>query len=157
MDLALQIFPFRRPTFRGSTYLVMPLFVSLLMWHPIAASAAAPTCVVKLMFTSNEKADSATDAFVKQILTEQGSKIIKDWPLTFLRRSDYDVKIVMTHTVVPNYGFPADLLGMQLFIADSSGNILINAYIDRANLEDNLRALIPACNTSPPSGSETRR
>lgn len=129
----------------------MRLFAALLIWHPIAASAASPTCVVKLMFTSNEKADSATDAYVKQILVGQGYQVIEDWPLTLLRRSDYDVKLVMTHTMVPNYGFPADLMGMQLYIADASGKILINDYIDRANLEIDLQAAIPACSASPPS------
>jgi hypothetical protein len=38
--------------------------------------------------------------------------------------------------------------------ADDSGNVLVNNYIDRANLEASLRAFIPACNASPPSDSE---
>jgi len=63
--------------------------------------------------------------------------------------SDYDVKIVMSHTLVPNYGFPVSLMGMQLFISDSSGNILVDSYIDRANLEGDLRASVPVCNTLP--------
>jgi hypothetical protein len=60
------------------------------------------------------------------------------------------MKIIITHTDVPNYGFPVSLTGMQLFIADRSGSVLVNSYIDRANLEANLRAFIPACNVSPP-------
>jgi hypothetical protein len=134
-----------------SHHRVMALFMSLLVWNPIAVSAAAPTCVVKLKFSSDDKSDSATNAYVKQILTRQGYKIIDDWLFTIWIPRDYDVKIIITHTVVPNYGAPVSLMGMQLFIADSSGNILVDSYIDRANLEDNLRILIPACNTSPPS------
>jgi hypothetical protein len=42
-------------------------------------------------------------------------------------------------------------MGMQLFIADGSGTVLVNNYIDRANLEASLRAFIPACNAKPPS------
>ena len=129
----------------------MALFMCLLIGNPIAASAAAPTCVVKLKFSSDDKSDSATNAYVKQILTRQGYKIIDDWLFTIWSPSDYDVTIIITHTVVPNYGIPVSLMGMQLFIADSSGNILVNSYIDRANLEDDLQASIPACNTSPPS------
>jgi hypothetical protein len=151
MDRTLQISPLRPSTIGVSMYSVMRLFVFLLIWNPIAASAAVPTCVVKLLFTSDEKIDSATDAYVKQVLTGQGYKVIDDSLLTILRRSDYVVKIVMTHTEVPNFGFPVDLMGMQLFIADSSGKILVNSYIDRANLEGDLQASIPACGTSPPS------
>ena len=151
MDRSLQIYPVRASTFKGTIYSVMPLFISLLIWSAIAASAAAPTCVVKLEFSSNEKADSGTDAYVKQVLTGQGYKVIDDWLFTIWSPSDYDVKIVITHITVPNYGFPADLMGIQLYIADSSGKILVNTYIDRANLEDDLRTSIPACNASPPS------
>jgi hypothetical protein len=124
--------------------------MSLLIWNSIAASAAAPTCVVKLKFSSDDKSDTATNAFVEQVLTRQGYKIIDDWLFTILSASDYDVKIIITHTEVPNYGFPVSLMGMQLFIADGSGNVLIDSYIDRANLEDDLRASIPTCNTAPP-------
>jgi hypothetical protein len=130
----------------------MALFMSLLIWNPIAASAAAaPTCVVKLKFSSDDESDSATNAYAKQILTGQGYTIIDDWLFTIWSSSDYDVRIIITHTVVPNFGIPVSLMGMQLFIADSSGNVLVNSYIDRANLEDDLRASIPACNASPPS------
>jgi hypothetical protein len=124
------------------------LSASLLIWNPAAASAAAPICVVKLKVSSNEDSDSGTKAFVTQILTGQGYKIIDDWLFTMWRASDYDVKIVMTYTVTPNYGFPVTLMTMQLFIADSSGKVLVEDYIDRANLEDDLRNTIPACNNS---------
>jgi hypothetical protein len=134
-----------------SIYSVVPLFMSLLIGNPIAASAAAASCVVKLKFSSEDKSDSGTNAFVKQVLTGQGYKVIDDSLLTTWRASDYDVKIAITHTVVPNYGFPVDLMGMQLFIADSSGKVLVSGNIDRANLEDTLRASIPACGASSPS------
>jgi hypothetical protein len=124
------------------------LSASLLIWNPAAASAAAPICVVKLKVSSNEDSDGGTKAFVTQILTGQGYKIIDDWLFTMWRASDYDVKIVMTYTVTPNYGFPVTLMTMQLFIADSSGKVLVEDYIDRANLEDDLRNTIPACNNS---------
>jgi hypothetical protein len=149
VDRSLQISPLRPSTFRGSIYSVMPLFMSLLIWNPIAASAAGPICVVKLKFSSDDKSDSGTKAFVKQVLTGQGYKIIDDWLFTIWSASDYYVKIIITHTVVPNYGFPVSLMGMQLFIADSSGKVLVNSDIDRANLEDDLRASVAACNTSP--------
>jgi len=60
------IFALRPSTFRGSVYSVLPLFMSFLIWNPIAASAAVPTCVVKLKFSSDDKSDSATNAFVKK-------------------------------------------------------------------------------------------
>ena len=60
---------------------VTPLFVSLLIWDPFAASAATPTCVAKLAFSSDDKSDSGTNAFVKQVLTGLGYKIIDDWLL----------------------------------------------------------------------------
>jgi hypothetical protein len=123
--------------------------MSFLIWNPIAASAAVPTCVVKLKFSSDDKSDSATNAFVKQVLIGEGYKIIDDWLFTMWSASDYDVKIIMSHTMVPNYGFPVSLMGMQLFISDSSGNILVDSYIDRANLEGDLRASVPVCNTLP--------
>jgi hypothetical protein len=107
--------------------------------------------VVKLKSNSDDNSDSATDAFVKEVLTEQGYKTIGDGLFTIWSASDYDVNITITHTEVPNYGFPVSLMGMQLFIADRSGNILLNSYIDRANLEANLRTFIPACNASAPS------
>ena len=125
--------------------------MSLLIWNPIAASAAAPTCVVKLSFSSDDTSDRVTKTYVKQVLTGQGYKIINDSLFTIWSARDYDVNIVITHTVIPNYGFPVSLMGMQLFIADSTGNVLVNSYIDRANLEDDLRASVPACNTPPPS------
>jgi hypothetical protein len=121
--------------------------MSLLIWNPVAASAAAPTCVVKLRFSSDDKSDSGTNAFVRQVLIRQGYKVIDDSLFTVWRASNYDVKIIITHTVVRNYGFPVSLMGMQLFIADSAENVLVNGYIDRANLEDDLRASIPACHT----------
>jgi len=125
--------------------------MSLPISTPIAASAAAPTCVVKLNFSSDDKSNRATKAHLKQILTGLGYKIINDSLFTIWSASDYDVKIVITHTVIPNYGFPVSLMGMQLFIADSAGKVLVNSYIDRANLEDDLRALLPACNAASPS------
>jgi hypothetical protein len=131
--------------------LFMALFTSVLVWRPIAASAATPTCVVKLKSSSDDNSDSGTNAFVKEVLTGQGYKTIEDGLFTIWSASDYDVSIIITHTEVPNYGFPVSLMGMQLFIADRSGNILVNSYIDRANLEANLRAFIPACNVSAPS------
>jgi hypothetical protein len=127
------------------------LFVSLLIWDPIAASAATPTCVAKLAFSSDDKSDSGTDAFVKQVLTGLGYSVIDDWLFTIWNRDDYDVKVIINHTQVPNYGFPVSLMGMQLFIADSSGKILVNNYVDRANLEASLDFYVPSCNASPPS------
>jgi hypothetical protein len=124
------------------------LSVSLLIWNPAAASAVAPTCVVKVKVSSNEESDGGTKTFVTEVLTGQGYKITDDWLFTMWRASDYDVKIVMTYTVTPNYGFPVTLMTMQLFIADSSGKVLVDTYINRADLEDDLRNAIPACNTS---------
>jgi len=124
---------------------VVPLLVSVLIWNSAAASAAAPTCVVKLKVSSNEDSDGGTKAYVTQVLTGQGYKIIDDWLFTVWSASDYDVKIILTYTVTPNYGFPVTLMTMQLFIADSSGKVLVSDYIDRANLEDDLRNSIPAC------------
>jgi hypothetical protein len=138
-------------TLRGSVYSVMSLLMALLIWSPVAAAAAAPTCVVKLKFSSGDKSDSGTNAFVRQVLSGQGYNIIDDWLFTLWSRSDFDVKIIITHTEVPNYGFPVSLMEMDLFIADSSGKVLVNGYVDRSDLEDELRALVPACNTSPPS------
>jgi hypothetical protein len=133
--------------------------MSLLFWDPIAASAAVPTCVVKLKFSSDDKSDSGTEAYVKQVLTAEGYKVIGDSLLTIWSANDYDVQIIITHTVEPNYGFPVSLMGMQLFIADSSGKVLVSSYIDRADLADDLQASIPACHSSPPStpppGSKT--
>ncbi|MFZ2064346.1 MAG: hypothetical protein WAV27_00025 [Xanthobacteraceae bacterium] len=136
------------PTFWRSIFSAVPLFVSLLIWNPAAASAVTPTCVVKLKVSSNEGSDGGTKAFVTKVLTGQGYKIIDDWLFTMWRASDYDVQIVMTYTLVQNYGFPVTLMQMQLFIADSTGKILVDSDIDRANLEDNLRNSIPACNTA---------
>jgi hypothetical protein len=44
-------------------------------------------------------------------------------------------------------------MGMQLFIADRSGKVLVNNYIDRANLEGSLQFFVPPCNTSPSPAS----
>ncbi len=140
-------------TFRRSVFPAVSLFVSLLIWNPAAASAAAPACVVKLQVSSNGDSDGGTKAFVTQVLTGQGYKIIDDWLFTMWRASDYDVNIVMTYSVTPNYGFPVTLMTMQLFIADSSGKVLVDSYIDRTNLEDDLRNSIAMCNASPPSAS----
>jgi hypothetical protein len=129
------------------------LIVSLLIWDPIAASAATPTCVAKLAFSSDDKSDSGTDAFVKQVLTGLGYSVIDDWLFTIWNRDDYDVKVIINHTQVPNYGFPVSLMGMQLFIADSSGKILVNNYVDRANLEGSLQFFVPPCSSSPSSAS----
>jgi hypothetical protein len=151
---SLQISPLRRSSFGGSIYRMVPflLLMSLLIWNLNAASAATPTCVVKLKFSSDDKSDSGTNAYVKQVLTGQGYKIINDWLFTIWSATDYDVKVIITHTVIPNYGFPVRAIWIRLFIANTSGNILVDSYIDRANLTDDLRALVPACNNSPPSG-----
>jgi hypothetical protein len=137
--------------FCRSALRLMQLCAALLTLCPAIASAAAPTCVVKLTFSSDDKSDSGTDAYVKQVLADEGYKIVDNWLLTILDHADYDVKIVVNHTQVPNYGFPVTLMGMQLYIADGSGTVLLNNYIDRSNLEANLRTWVPACNASPPS------
>ncbi len=124
----------------------------VLIWNSGSASAAVSTCVVKLEFSSDQS-DKSTDTFAKQILDSEGYKVIDNWLFTIWSHSDYDVKINITHTESPNYGFPVSLMGMQLFIADASGNIVVNNFIDRANLEASLRAFIPACNASAPSDS----
>ena len=144
-----------KPISTGPFYSVLPLLLLLLAWNPGSASAADSTCVVKLQFSAGDKADIATDTFAKKILDEEGYKVIDDWLFTIWSNRDYDVKIIITHTESPNYGFPVSLMGMQLVIADGSGNVLVNNYIDRANLEASLRAFIPACNASPPSDSNT--
>jgi hypothetical protein len=150
VDRFLQFRALRTLAFRGAVYLVVALFGLLLIWSPNARSAAAPTCVVKLKF-ADDQTDNATSALVKQVLTGEGYKVIDDWLFTVWSGSNYDVKVTITHTQVPNYGFPVSLMGMQLLIEDGSGNVLVNSYIDRANLEGDLLASIPACNTSPPS------
>jgi hypothetical protein len=132
------------------------LSVSLLLGNPSAASAAAPTCVVKLKVSANQSSDDGTKTYVTQILTGEGYKIIDDGLLTTWRASDYDVQITLTYTVTPNYGFPVTLMTMQLYIADSSGKVLVEDYIDRANLEDDLRNSIPACSPSPPPSPSGR-
>ncbi len=126
----------------------VPLFASLLIWNPAAASAAVPSCVVKLKVSANDASDGGTKAYVTEVLAGQGYKIIDDWLFTDWSASDYDVKITITNTVTPNYGFPVTLMTMQLFIADSSGKVLVDDFIDRANLKDDLRNSIPACSTS---------
>jgi hypothetical protein len=135
-----------------SIYWVAALFGSFLIWNSGIASAAVSTCVVKLEFSSDQS-DKTTDAFAKQILDSEGYKVIDNWLFTIWSHSDYDVKINITHTESPNYGFPVSLMGMQLFIADASGKIVVNNYIDRANLEASLRAFIPACGASSQSGT----
>jgi hypothetical protein len=137
-----------RPSTLRTIRSVLRLFVSLLIWNPAAASAAAPACVVKLKVSSNDDSDGGTKAFVTKVLTGQGYKIIDDWLFTVWSASDYDVKIILTYTVTPNFGFPVTLMTMQSFIADSAGKVLVDSTIDRANLEDDLRNSIPACNTS---------
>src|SRR5580658_556306 len=127
------------------------LFVSLLIWNPIAASATTATCVAKLAVSADDKCDSGRDAFVKQVLTGLGYKVIDDWLFTIWKGDDYDVKVIINHTQVPNYGFPVSLMGMQLFIADGSGKVLVNNYVDRANLEGSLDFFVPPCSTSPSS------
>jgi hypothetical protein len=119
------------------------------IWNSGDASAATSTCVVKLSF-SPDQSDKSTDTFAKQILGDEGYTVIDEWLFTLWSHSDYDVKIAITHTESPNYGFPVSLMGMQLYIADGSGKVLVNNYIDRANLEASLRAFVPACNASPP-------
>jgi hypothetical protein len=130
-------------------YPIVAFALFLLIGNPGAASAAASTCVVKLELSSSDKADSGTSTFVKQVLGDEGYKVIDGWLFTIWSHGDYDVKITITHNEVPNYGFPITLSGMELTITDASGNALVNAYIDRANLEANLRAFIPACNAAP--------
>ena len=107
---------------------------------------------MKLEFSSDQS-DKSTNAFAKQVLDSEGYKVIDNWLFTIWSHSDYDVKIIITHTESPNYGFPVSLMGMQLFIADASGKTVVNNFIDRANLEASLRAFIPACNASPPPNS----
>lgn len=137
---------------RDSVNWLMPLFLALLICSPIAASAATPTCVVKLKFSSDDEGDNGTGAYVRQVLTGQGYTVIDDWLFTIWSACDYDVKITITHTIIPNYGFPVSLMGIQLFIADSAGNVLVDSYIDRANLEGDLRASLPTCSPARPSG-----
>lgn len=55
--------------------------------------------MVKLKFSSDDKSDNATNAYVKRVLTGQGYKIINDWLFTLWSASDYDVQIIITHTV----------------------------------------------------------
>jgi hypothetical protein len=129
---------------------ILVLCGAFLTWNSGGVSAAVSTCVVKLAFSSDES-DNSTDTFAKKTLDEEGYKVIDDWLFTIWSHSDYDVKIIITHAESPNYGFPVSLMGMQLFIADGSGTVLVNNYIDRANLEASLRAFIPACNAKPPS------
>jgi hypothetical protein len=136
-------------TVRVSVVSAVLLFLTLLVWNPAAASAAAPTCVVKLKVSSNQSSDGGTKIYVTQILTSEGYKVIDDGLLTTLRASDYDVQITLNYTVTPNYGFPVTLMTMQLYIADNSGKVLVEDYIDRANLEDDVRNSIPACNGAP--------
>jgi hypothetical protein len=132
----------------AATFCAVALFASVLIWNPAAASAAVPTCVVKLKVSSNDASDGGTKAYVTEVLTGQGYKIIDDWLFTIWRASDYDVKIILTYTVTPNFGFPVTLMTMRLFIAESSGKVLVDDFIDRANLEDDLRNSIPACSTA---------
>jgi hypothetical protein len=136
-------------TVRVSVVSAVLLFLTLLVWNPAAASAAAPTCVVKLKVSSNQSSDGGTKIYVTQILTSEGYKVIDDGLLTTLRASDYDVQITLNYTVTPNYGDPVTLMTMQLYIADNSGKVLVEDYIDRANLEDDVRNSIPACNGAP--------
>ena len=153
MRRPVHLSPRRPSTLRRSIVSAVPLLVSLLIWNPAAASAAALTCVVKLKVSSNDASDGGTKAYVTQVLTGQGYKIIDDWLFTMWSASDYDVKITLNYTVTPNFGFPVTLMTMQLFIADSSGKVLVSDYIDRANLEDDLRNSIPVCKATPPSPS----
>jgi hypothetical protein len=110
--------------------------------------------VVKLNFSSDDPADSGTNTFVKQVLNGEGYTVIDDWLFTVWSHSDYEIKIIITHTETPNYGFPVSLMGMQLFIANVSGSVLVNSYIDRANLAASLRVFIPACDVSLPLDSK---
>jgi hypothetical protein len=135
-------------TIGASVFSAVVLFVSLLIWNAAAASAAAPTCVVKLKVSSNDSSDGGTKIYVTQILTSEGYKVINDGLLTTLRASDYDVQVTLNYTVTPNYGFPVTLMTMQLYIADNSGKVLVEDYIDRANLEDDVRNSIPACSAA---------
>jgi hypothetical protein len=150
VDRPFQIFMLQPLRLAG--YLLL-LVLSLLTWTPAAAAADASNCVVKLKFSSDDRSDSATNTFAKQILGDEGYKVIDDWLFTIWSHSDYEVKIIINHTDVPNYGFPVSLMGMQLFIADGKGTVLVNNYIDRSNLEASLRAFVPACNTSAPASN----
>jgi hypothetical protein len=137
-------------TIGASVLSAVALFVSVLIWNPAAASAA-PTCVVKLKVSSNDSSDGGTKIYVTQILTAEGYKVIDDGLLTTLRASDYDVQVTLNYTVTPNFGFPVTLMTMQLYIADNSGKVLVEDYIDRANLEDDVRNSIPVCSSAPAS------
>lgn len=154
MDRSVRISP-RRPS-KCATLIcaAASLFVSLPIWSQSARSADASSCVVKLNFSSDDPADSGTNTFVEQVLNGEGYTVIDDWLFTVWSHSDYEVKIIITHTETPNYGFPVSLMGMQLFITNVSGSVLVNSYIDRANLEASLRAFIPACDVSPPLDSK---
>ncbi len=141
----------RLSTLEGRICSVLTLFLCLLIWSPIAAATAAPTCVVKLKLSSDNGSDDGTSTFVKSVLTTLGYKIINDGLFTLWSSSDYDVKITVTHTDVPNYGFPVSLMTTQFFIEDSSGKVLVDGYIDRANVEATLQSWFPACGTTPAS------
>jgi hypothetical protein len=149
VDRFLQTTPVRRFTFGASICSVASLIVSLVVWSQVAAAAEVASCVVKLKFSSDQRADSATDAYVRQVLAQQGYKVVDDWLFTMWTHSNYEVKVTITHTLLANFGFPTDLMGMQLYIADASGNVLVDAYIDRSILAANLQASIPACNAAP--------
>ncbi len=148
---SIQMFPPWPSKLTGSICLVAPLLASLLIANHSVASAAESACVVKLQFSAGEKADVGTSTFVKQVLDTEGYKVIDDWLFTMWSHSDYAVTIVVTHTEVPNYGFPVDLAAIQLSIADGSGKVLVNNYIDRADLEATLRSYIPACGAASPA------
>lgn len=151
MSRSLQNSPLRAATFGRSIFSVASLCICLLIGSPIAASAASPICVVKLKVSTDNDSDDGIGVFATQILSSQGYKVIDDWLLTSWSASDYDVRIIITHTTIQNYGFPVTLMGMQLYIADNSGKILVNADIDRANLEGDLRASVPLCDAPPSS------
>ncbi len=148
MDRFLETTPVRLSGFGASIRSTALLIVSFLVWSPIATAADAPSCVVKLKFSSDQRADSATDTYVRQVLTQQGYKVVDDWLFTMWTHSNYEVKVTITHTLLANFGFPTDLMGMQLYIADASGNVLVDAYIDRSILAANLQASIPTCNAA---------
>jgi hypothetical protein len=115
------------------------------------ASAAAPTCVAKLKFSSNNSSDDSS--YVRQVLTGLGYKVINDSLFTYFDKYDYAVRVTINHVELPNFGFPVDSEGMDLYVADNSGNVLVDTPLSAlANFQDelqtNLKSFIPPCRQS---------
>lgn len=112
------------------------------------SALAAPTCVVKLAFSSSNMnvdqfySQGATDAVVGQ-----GYKVIGDGILNHWSAYDYEVQVNMSHEMEPNYGFPHDLVSTTLYIADSSGQMLVNESLDSSRLQGDIRNSLPLCNS----------